>query len=142
MIEALTAKPWNPYILSGKWLIKVNKKEADDVWNDLSANIESGKFHHRAKISTAKTNYFLRDVGKGKRLICFYTPNFLWRGDVRRARIELRRFGFRAKLHYRPDILTILETYSVASSPFERNIFRTLRKNGVSKLETRHRYYG
>jgi hypothetical protein len=142
MIEALKANPRNPFILFGKWLIPVKIQEADDVWHDLSENIQSGNVPYRAKISTARMNLSLGNLGRERRLICFYTPNFLWRDDVRKARIALRCFGFGSRLYYRPDILTVLEAQSVAWSDFDRGIFNHLRRHGVFKLQTKHRYYG
>jgi hypothetical protein len=141
-IDALKANPKNTHVLFGKWLIKVEKEGADVVWHDLSESIKSGKLPYRAKISTARENWYLRDLGKRKRQICLYTPNYLWRKDVRKARIALRRFGFHSRLYYRPDILTILEVQTVAWSDFDRSIFRFLRNHGIFGLETRHRYYG
>jgi len=142
MINALDDNPRNPFIMFGKWLIKVKKGDADDVWRELSERIESGKLRYDAKISTARRNLSLRGLGKEKRLICLYTPNFLWRDDVRKARIALRRFGFSSRLYYRPDVLTVLEAKTVAGLDFDRSIFKYLRKHGVSNLETKHRYYG
>jgi len=142
MIDAVQANPRNPFILFGKWLIIVKREAADEIWHELSENIESGKLPYRAKISTARINSYLRDLARKKRRICLYTPNFLCRDDVRKARISLRRFGFRSRLYYRPDVLTILEAQSVQLSNFDRSIFKYLRERGVSKLVTKHRYSG
>jgi hypothetical protein len=141
-IDAWKSNRKNTHVLFGKWLINVKKEEADDVWHDLSESIKSGKLPYRAKISTGKENWYLRDIGKRIRQICLYTPNYLWRKDVRKARTALKRFGFHSRLYYRPDILTIFEVQTVTWSDFDRSIFRFLRKHGISRLETRHRYYG
>lgn len=142
VIDAVIANPKNPFVLFGKWLIGVDREEVDDVWERLACNIESGRLPYRAKVSTARKNLTLRDTPKGKHLVCVYTPNYLWREDVRAARILLRKSGFHSRLYYRPDVITILELGSVAGTDFDRDIFAYLRKYGVKRPEINYRYYG
>jgi hypothetical protein len=141
-IDAVIANLKNPFVLFGKWLIRVDRNEVDGVWKRFACDIESGKLPYRAKISTARKNLSLKDTPKGKHLICVYTPNYLWREDVRAARILLRKSGFHSRLYYRPDIITILELGSVAGTDFDRVIFRYLRNYGVKRPEISYRYYG
>lgn len=142
VIDAVTANPKNPFVLFGKWLIRVDREDVNDVWECLTCDIESGKLPYRAKVSTARRNLFLSDIPKGERLICVYTPNYLWREDVRAARILLRESGFQSKLFYRPDVITILELGSVADTEFDRVIFSYLRNYGIERPGIRNRYYG
>jgi len=142
VIDAVIANPKNPFVLFGKWLIGVDREEVDDVWERLACDIESGRLPYRAKVSTARKNLTLRDTPKGKHLVCVYTPNYLWREDVRATRILLRKSGFHSRLYYRPDVITILELGSVAGTDFNRDIFAYLRKYGVKRPEINYRYYG
>jgi hypothetical protein len=142
VMDAAIADPKNLSPFFGKWLIKVDRGEVDRVWKRLSYQIERGKIPYRAKVSTARKNPTLRDTPKGKHLICIYTPNYLWREDVRAARSFLREFGYHSKLYYRPDVITILETGSVSGTDFNRDIFQYLRKHGVKRPEIKYRYYG
>jgi len=142
VIDAVSENPKNPFVLFGKWLIRVGREEVDDLWESLTCDIESGRLPYRAKISTARKNLDLGDTPKGKHLICIYTPNYLWREDVRAARILLRKSGVHPRLYYRPDVITILEPRSVAGTDFDRVIFRHLRKYGVKRPEISYRYYG
>jgi len=141
-IDAVTTNPKNPFVLFGKWLIQTNRNEVDGVWRRIACDIENGKLPYRAKVSTARKNLSLKDTPKGKHLICVYTPNYLWREDVRTARILLRKSGFHSRLFYRPDIITILELGSVAGTDFDRVIFKHLRKYGVKSPIINYRYYG
>lgn len=128
--------------LFGKWLVYVDEEIVDSVWNKFSRDIENGKLPYRAKISTRKENPFLPDKPKSKHLICIYTPNFLWRENLREVRLVLRDYGFREKLHYRPDIITILQMGSVEGSKFRDSIFSDLARYGVHDPKTDYRYFG
>lgn len=141
-IDAITKNPKNLKILAGKWMIYVDRKDADDVWKQLSHHIESGRLPCRAKISTARENAYLIDKPKSRHLICVYTPNFLWRENVRKVRLLLKDCGFRSKLYYRPDIITVLEMGHVNGTRFKPSIFTYLRKHRVRSLKIKHRYFG
>jgi hypothetical protein len=141
-IDAVLADPTNPWILFGKWLIRAGENQVDNVWQRLTGAIESGRLPYAAKVSTARKNVSLKDTPRDQRLICVYTSNFLWREDVRRARLLLWKLGFKSRLYYRPDVLTILELGSVAGTDFTREIFTHLRRHGISKLIVKHRYFG
>ena len=142
VIDALRGNTRNREVLFGKWLIRVNEKQADAVWESLTQKIENGMIPYCGKISTARINTSLKDMPKNSRLICVYTPNFLWKEDVRKARRLLMESGFQSRLYYRPDLYTVLENGSVSGTDFRRSIFKHLRRYGVTRLVTRHRYFG
>lgn len=142
MIDAVTGDGNNPIILSGKWLIHVRKKDADDIWQSLTEDVESGKIPCLAKISTSRKNIYLRNVLESDHVICVYTPNFLWRDNVRDVRLVLKKSGYEDKLYYKPDILSILETKLTKGTFFPRNILSKLRRYGVTDVKINYRYFG
>jgi hypothetical protein len=142
MIDIAISRRMNRMVLVGKWIIKVDKREADEVWETLERDIGSGTLPYRAKISTARRNPDLRDVRTDERQICIYTPNFLWRENVREVRRLLTESGFRSRLYYRPDVFTVLEFHQVAKTYFNRKIFSILRTYGVHRLKAKYRYFG
>jgi len=143
LIDAVIEDPRYPFVLFGKWLIRVDREKANETWHELTHRIETGGLPYTAKISTVRNNPSLRDtVSKRKHLICIYTPNYLWREDVRKARLLLKKSGFTSRLYYRPDIITIIESRSVAGTDFRRSIFNHLRRYDVKDLEVKYRYFG
>jgi hypothetical protein len=120
---AIDAVSTNPTMLVGKWLIYVDRKDADQVWTDLSNDIKSGKLPYDAKISTARENPHSTDPAKLKHVVCVYTPNFLWRENVREVRLLLKSAGFQARLYYKPDIFTYLNMYRVYGSKINHRYF-------------------
>lgn len=108
--------------LTGKWLIYAPRFQIDGVWEKLSSAIGSGKLPYSAKVSTAKDNELSSE--KDKHVICIYTPNYLFREDVRRCRALLSDLGFVDRLFYKPDIMTMKGMYRITGSRIN------------------HRYYG
>lgn len=108
-------------LLFGKWLIYVSRSKVDQVWENLSLNIETGKLPHDAKVATAKTNPHATE--KEKHVICVYTPNYLFRDDVRQCRLLLKQLGFEAKLYYKPDVFTYRGMYRITGSPINHRYF-------------------
>jgi len=113
--------PRSYHLLFGKWLIYVSRANVDNVWESLSSNIESGKLPYNAKVATAKVNPHATD--KEKHVICVYTPNYLFREDVRQCRVLLKQLGFEAKLYYKPDVFTYKSMYRVTGSPINHRYF-------------------
>lgn len=142
LIDSVLANPGNPQVLVGKWLIKIRKEQADRVWYNITQAIERGELRYYAKVSTSRKNTYLSDTSSNQRLVCVYTPNFLWREDVRKARVLLGKLGFRSRLYYKPDIFTVLEIETVTGTDFGREIFGYLRKYGVHRLKAKYRYFG
>jgi hypothetical protein len=108
-------------LLSGKWLIYVSRSNVDEVWKSLSSNIETGKLPCNAKVSTTKSNP-LADQ-KEKHVICVYTPDYLFRDDVRQCRLLLKQLGFEARLYYKPDVFTYKRMYRITGSPINHRYF-------------------
>lgn len=109
-------------LIGGKWLIYIPRTYIDDVWENLSSNIKSGKLPYIAKASTAKDNPNSTD--NNKHVICIYTPNYLFRDDVRQCRVILKNLEFKVKMYYKPNFFTGKGMYIVKGSTIN------------------HRYYG
>ncbi len=142
MISAVNTRKYDPMIMFGKWLIYVDRKDSDSTWEVITREIESGKLPYRAKISTAKENSYLKDKPRSKHMICVYTPNFLWRENVREVRRILNESGFMAKMYYKPDIFSVLEIGRTKETYFDRAILKHFTKLGLSELIVNHRYFG
>jgi hypothetical protein len=109
------------HLLFGKWLIYVSRSKIDSVWENLSSNIETGELPCDAKAATAKANPHASE--KEKHVICVYTPNYLFRDDVRQCRLLLKQMGFEARLYYKPDVFTYKGMYRVTGSPINHRYF-------------------
>ena len=120
-IRIVRADPLSNYhFLSGKWLIYIPKNAVDEVWGKLRRAIESGKLPYEAKVSTVKKSPLRQNQ---KHVICVYTPNFLFREDVRNCRNILRSIGFQRKLYYKPDIFTYKGMYRIFGSKINHRYF-------------------
>jgi hypothetical protein len=106
---------------SGKWLIYLQRNEVDETWKILSSAIISGKLPYKAKVSTAKPNPNSTD--RNSHVICVYTPNYLFREDVRNCRRILFEMGFKNMLYYKPDIMTLENMYRVTGSRINHRYF-------------------
>jgi len=80
-----------PTVRSGKWLIFVDKKDADEVWAKITKATEEGKFGDSSKVATAKPNP--NATNPDTKVICVYTYDWADEKDVKRVREELRRLG-------------------------------------------------
>jgi len=117
---AKSQPPETYHILFGKWLIFIRRERIDEIWNMLSSEIESGRLPYDAKVATAKQN----PPNRGEvHVICVYTPNFLFRDDVRNCRILLKKLGFESRLYYKPDIFTYKGMYRVYGSKINHRYF-------------------
>ena len=106
---------------SGKWLIYLQRNEVDETWKILSSAIRNGKLPYIAKVSTAKPNPISTD--RNSHVICVYTPNYLFREDVRNCRRILFEMGLRNMLYYKPDIMTLENMYRVTGSRINHRYF-------------------
>lgn len=109
------------WLLNGKWLIFVSREQIDNTWDTLSSIIESGDLPYLAKASTIKESSY---ASSDDHVICVYTPNYLYRPDVRDCRDKLKELGFEDTLYYKPDIFTYKKRYRVFGT------------------KVNHRYYG
>lgn len=107
--------------LAGKWLVYTPKSEIDETWKNLSSAIETGRLPYDAKVSTAKDNKLSND--KDLHVVCVYTPNYLFREDVRKCRRLLFDLGFTNRLYYKPDIMTMRGMYRVTGSRINHRYF-------------------
>jgi len=120
-IKIAKRKPPETYIfLGGKWLIFTPRSMVDEIWEKISSAIESGNLPYHAKVATAKESPFRQD---DRHVICVYTPNFLYRDDVRNCRIVLKKLGFQSKLYYKPDIFTLKHMYRIYGSKINHRYF-------------------
>ena len=110
----------NYHLLYGKWLIYIPRNVVDEVWEKLLGAIESGKLPYEAKVATAKRSPLRRNQ---EHVICIYTPNYLFREDVRHCRNILRNMGFQKRLYYKPDIFTYKGMYRIYGSKINHRYF-------------------
>lgn len=95
---------------SGKWLVFVNERDVDEVWDKIKKATEEGKLGSSAKVATAKPN----PLGtQGKRVICVYTYDYKDEKDVKRVREELRKLDITSKIPYKADKDTLSGKYRV-----------------------------
>lgn len=103
-------------LLSGKWLIFIQREYADELWNRIEELANEDKIWG-AKISTLMHPW----ASRGKHVVCVYTKNYLDKQDVMRAREILKEIGVESRLSYKPDIYTLLGIYSDNKKSFSLN---------------------
>jgi len=93
-------------LVSGKWLIFVQREYVDEVWEKIE------KMAEQEEIWSAKVSTSSHPSSKaGEHVICVYTKNYLDKQDVMEARETLRKIGIENELTYKPDIYTVLGIY-------------------------------
>ena len=107
-------------LLSGKWLIFIQREYADELWNKIEKIANEGKIWC-AKISTLVHPW----ASRGKHVVCVYTKNYLDKQDVMMVRKILKKIGVKSRLSYKPDIYTLLGIYSDNKESF--NLSRVTR---------------
>ena len=103
-------------LLSGKWLIFIQKEKVDGLWENIEKLATKGKIWN-AKVSTLGHP----GAAKGTHVICVYTKNYLDKENVMDTREILRQIGINKRLNYKPDIYTILGIYSDNKKDFKLN---------------------
>ena len=103
-------------LLSGKWLIYVQREHVDKLWNEIQKLADEDKIWS-AKVSTSAHPW----ASEGKHVICVYTENYLDERDVIKTREVLRQIGIENRLTYKPDIYTLLGIYSDNKKSFNLN---------------------
>jgi len=93
---------------SGKWLIFVPEKDADEVWAKIKKATEEGKLGGASKVATAKPSPLGR---REQKVICVYTYDWTDEKDARRVREELRKLGITNKIPYKSDEDTLSGKY-------------------------------
>jgi hypothetical protein len=104
-----TAPPYDPD-RGGKWLLYVDRKNVDDVWQKILTALHEGRLGPSAKVSTAVESPLSRR--KNKHVICVFTVDADDEADVRRVRSELRTLGFTARLPYKTNSATRNREYA------------------------------
>ncbi|MGD0070900.1 MAG: putative phosphothreonine lyase domain-containing protein [Candidatus Bathyarchaeia archaeon] len=96
---------------SGKWLIFVDKRDVDRVWNTIRKATEDGLLGDSSKVATAKPNPHATD--QDKKVICVYTYDWTDEKDIKRVREELRKLSITNRIPYKTDEDTLLGKYQV-----------------------------
>lgn len=96
---------------SGKWLVFVDKKDVDEVWDKIKKAVEEGKLGSDAKVATAKPNPLA--TNPNNRVICVYTYDYTDEQDVRRVREELRHLSINGRIPYKTDEDTLSGKYQI-----------------------------
>ena len=95
---------------SGKWLVFVHERDADEMWAKIKKATGEGKLGSSAKVATAKPS---RLGEPNKRVICVYTYDWTDEKDVKRVREELRKLGITSKIAYKTDEDTLSGKYRI-----------------------------
>lgn len=98
-----------PTFRSGKWLIFVDVKDVDEVWDKVRNATVEGSLGSGSKVATAKSNP--NAIDPNKRVICVYTYDSADFKDVKRIREELRRLGITNRIPYKEDSKTLSGKY-------------------------------
>ncbi|KAK9804234.1 hypothetical protein WJX72_002677 [[Myrmecia] bisecta] len=88
-------------LISGKWIITTLTAFVDDIWSKVAQAVMGGKLDGAAKVSQAAT-------GAGTHSICVYTVDYTNKQEILRLQKALKQLGVVVKLHYEPDLYTIL----------------------------------
>jgi hypothetical protein len=95
----------------GKWLIFVDVRNIDEMWEKIKIATENGLLGNASKVATAKENPYT--MNSNKRVICVYTYDYTDKEDVMRIRESLREIGIKSKIPYKTDNATIEGKYQV-----------------------------
>ncbi len=95
---------------SGKWLVFVQRNEADEIWNSIKLSIENGELGNAAKISSSSPQSIA--FNPRNHVICVYTHDWTDKEDVLRIRQKLRTLGITWKIPYKADEDTLRLKYS------------------------------
>jgi hypothetical protein len=98
---------------SGKWLLFVDRRRADETWERIAQATAGGRLGPVSKCGTARPNLSARD--RRTTVICVYTYDYNDRNDVMRVREELRGLGFAKRIPYKLDSVTRAGRYSTDS---------------------------
>lgn len=93
----------------GKWLIFLERDEADEMWKKIRNATTEGKLGISTKVSTAKENPESRD---NRIVIYSYTADWEDEPDVMRVREVLRELGIEQRIGYKRNIETYHGEYS------------------------------
>lgn len=94
---------------AGKWLIFLEKDQADPIWEQIRDATWAGDLGISAKVSTAKPNPQSRD---DRLVIYVYTSNWEDTDEVMRVREKVRDFGITDRIGYKRNIETFAGEYS------------------------------
>ena len=106
-----------PTSRSGKWLVFVNVKDVDEVWEKIRKATEDGLLGFDSKVATAKLNP--NASNSNQKVVCVYTYDWKDEEDVRKISEELTKLGITNKIPYKADIDTLAGKYGVRG---DRNI--------------------
>jgi hypothetical protein len=85
---------------SGKWLIFVERKDIDKIWEKIRKWLIAGLLSKYAKVSTVSK---LKPSNKTSHVICVFTYDWTDEKDVMDIRKKLRDIGFTQKIPYKTD---------------------------------------
>ncbi len=94
---------------AGKWLIFVDKPDADRLWAQIRDATVAGNLGTSAKVSTAKENPDSRDK---RSVIYVFTADWSDEAGVMAVRETLRSFGVEQRIGYKRNIETYHGEYS------------------------------
>ncbi|HDQ07455.1 MAG TPA: DUF1917 domain-containing protein [Methanoculleus sp.] len=94
---------------AGKWLIFLERDEADEMWKKIRDATSEGRLGISAKVSTAKQNPESRDE---RMVIYVHTADWADEDDVMKIRESLRSMGVEQRIGYKRNIETFQGEYS------------------------------
>jgi len=95
---------------SGKWLVFVPPRDADEIWTKIKKAAEEGRLGSFSKVATMKPN---SNATSENQVICIYTYDWTDVADVMRIRDELRKLGITSRIPYKSDEDTMIGKYRV-----------------------------
>lgn len=107
----------------GKWLIFVDIKDIDNVWQTIKRATESGLLGESSKVATALPSP--NAISDDQKVICVYTYNWHDKEDVFRVENSLRLLGIESDLFYKTDNNTLEGNYKVHG---DKNISKYISK--------------
>jgi hypothetical protein len=94
-LDAL-ARKYN--MLTGKWMIFSLPDQIDSLWAQIASATHAGTLGIAAEVSPRNET--------DSHVVCVYTRDYTYSGDVFKIRGALRRVGVNWKVAYKPDIYT------------------------------------
>ena len=84
-------------------MVFASHHQIDSLWAQIASATHAGKLGIAAKVSPRNE--------ADSHVICVYTQNYTYSGDVDKVRGGLRRLGVNWKIAYKPDIYTHCDIY-------------------------------
>jgi hypothetical protein len=96
------AEPSDADTEAGKWMMFVAEQYVDDTWKNVSLAVREGRLAYYAKVSTKASQ-----AGAFPYVLCVYVQDWRDKGEAMALRERLREMGFKRKIHFKRDSMTL-----------------------------------